>query len=78
MAKEINGKIKIREPCRKMKFQGISHALSSFGFVEIDSLCGLCFFHLFLVKAIIQEGTSQPEAVMTFAMFRKYGMSSSV
>jgi hypothetical protein len=38
----------------------------------------LCFLRLSLGNAFIQEGTSQPEDISTFAMFRKNGLSSSV
>jgi hypothetical protein len=62
-----------------LKFASILfHSSSSFGFVEIDSLRGQCFFHFFLGISVSQDGTSQPEAVITLAMFRKYGISCSV
>ena len=46
--------------------------------VDIESLCGRCFLFLSLGKATIQEGTSQPDAAITLAMFLRKGLSSSV
>ena len=51
---------------------------SSFGVVDIDSLCGRCFFHFFLRKFKAQGGNSDPELFISLAMFRKNGISSSV
>lgn len=55
-----------------------TYSSSSFGLVKIASLCGLCFFHFFLGKDMIQAGTSQPEAAITLAIFLKNGTSDSV
>lgn len=66
---------------RRNNFDGLSNIYSSsrsIGLVEIASLCGLCFFHLCFGKDMIQAGTSQPDAAITLAMFRKYGTSASV
>lgn len=52
-------------------------SLSS-GAVDIESLWGLCFFCRSFGSESIQDGTSQPEATITFAMFLRNGLSSSV
>ena len=52
-------------------------SLSS-GAIDIESLCGLCFFRRSFGSERIQDGTSQPEATITFAMFLRNGLSSSV
>lgn len=54
------------------------YSSSSIGLVEMASLWGLCFFHFSFGKDMIQGGTSQPDAAITLAMFRKYGTSASV
>lgn len=50
----------------------------SSGKVEMLCLVTLCFLCVSLGRSSIQEGTSQPEATMTFAIFRRNGLSSSV
>ncbi|GAY32528.1 hypothetical protein CUMW_273870 [Citrus unshiu] len=54
------------------------YSSSSFGLVAVDSLRGRCCLPFSFGKVKIQDGTSQPEAFMKLAMFRKNGISSSV